>query len=96
MLNESKERVQNLKHLEIAYLVKGITNLKKFIKVEPSLAEEEAEFRKILLEHLNKDHDLVASFDPYSLSKLLRYLLTFNDSSPEAEEIFKSLSLLLV
>lgn len=35
------------------------------------------------------------SFDPYAVSKLLRYLLAYNDSSDDAIELYKSMSLLL-
>lgn len=59
------------------------------------VVEKEAEFRKQLLDHLNQDHAKVASFDPYTVSKVLRYLLKYNDGSPEAQEVFKSFSLLL-
>ena len=55
----------------------------------------EARFRARLLAHLNSDHELLGRFDPYAASKLLRYLLTYNDSSEEAIEVYKSLSLLL-
>ena len=49
---------------------------------------------KILME-LNTNHVKVNGFDPYIISKLLRYLLAYNDSSLQAVEIFKSFSLLL-
>ena len=55
----------------------------------------ETKFRKRMLSHLNNDHELLGKFDPYASSKLLRYLLTFNDSSEQAIEVYKSLSLLL-
>ena len=41
------------------------------------------------------DHAKVSEFDPYTVSKVLRYLLKYNDGGPEAQEIFKSFSLLL-
>ena len=42
------------------------------------MAHEE-EFRKSLLSHLNQDHAKVGNFDPYTVSKILRYLLKYND-----------------
>ena len=57
--------------------------------------EKEFAFRKELLAYLNRDHSKVSTFDPYTVSKVLRYLLKYNDGSPEAQEIFKSFSLLL-
>ena len=45
--------------------------------------------------HLNTDHGKVRTFDPYVISKVLRYLLKYNDGGAEAQEIFKSFSLLL-
>ena len=48
-----------------------------------------------MLEYLNKNHSLVSSLDPYSVSKILRYLLAYNESSVHAIEIYKSFSLLL-
>ena len=44
---------------------------------------------------MNLDHGKVSTFDPYTISKTLRYLLKFNDGGVEAQEIFKSFSLLL-
>ena len=81
--------------MELAYLVKGMTNLNKLVKMDTNTERFEAEFRRDLLKHLNQDHALLASFDPYATSKLLRYLLQYNDSSADAIEVFKSLSLLL-
>jgi len=44
---------------------------------------------------LNTAHSVLASFDPYAASKLLRYMFAFNDSSEHAVELYKSISLLL-
>jgi len=44
---------------------------------------------------LNVNHTLLASFDPYAVSKLLRYLFKYNDASEQAVEIYKSCSLLI-
>ena len=81
--------------MEIAYLAKGVANLEKVIVQRDDTSELEAVFRKRLLAHLNSDHELLGRFDPYASSKLLRYLLTYNDSSEVAIEVYKSLSLLL-
>ena len=65
------------------------------IQSEPAALEAEAQFRATLLAHLNTDHAKVSAFDPYAVSKTLRYLLKYNDGGAEAQEIFKSFSLLL-
>lgn len=44
---------------------------------------------------MNTDHAKVSRFDPYTVSKALRYLLAYNEGGAEAQEIFKSFSLLL-
>lgn len=69
--------------------------MRKLISSTEQLSGYESNFREKLLQHLNTDHLLVSSFDPYIASKLLRYLFAFNDSSDGAVEIYKSLSLLL-
>jgi len=81
--------------LEIAYMLKGVTNLHNVVKTDAALAQSEETFRRALLEHLNTDHVKVGNFDPYTVSKVLRYLLQFNEGGLEAQEIFKSFSLLL-
>ena len=80
---------------EIAYLLKGLINLLNIIKSDESVEKSEEAFRASLLEHLNRDHAKVSSFDPYTVSKVLRYLLAYNEGGPEAQELYKSFSLLL-
>ena len=95
-LKEATDRIPELQDpMELAYLVKGITNLYSVIKMDKNTENQEIEFREELLRCLNHDHALLASFDPYAVSKLLRYLLRYNDSSTDSTEVFKSLSLLL-
>ena len=94
-LTEAKERVTKLEASEIAYFLKGVTNLHSVIASDEKLVAKEESFRQALLEHLNQDHTKVGNFDPYTVSKVLRYLLKFNDGSHQAQEIFKSFSLLL-
>ena len=72
-----------------------MTNLHYIVKADKDLSEQEEAFRAALLEHLNTDHAKVSRFDPYTVSKALRYLLAFNEGGAEAQEIFKSFSLLL-
>lgn len=55
----------------------------------------EEDVRGSLIEFLNARHNVVNKFDPYSISKVLRYCLAFNDSTDGAVELYKSLSLLL-
>lgn len=95
MLDQAVLRVEELEPLEIAYLLKGLTNLHSTVVSSDLVTEKEAVFRKQLLAHLNHDHTKVGSFDLYTVSKVLRYLLKYNDGSLEAQEVFKSFSLLL-
>ena len=94
-LVEANSRVSGLDASEIAYLLKGVTNLHDIIKSDEAVEKAEEVFRASLLEHLNTDHALVSSFDPYTVSKILRYLLKYNEGGPEAQELYKSFSLLL-
>jgi len=94
LLKEMNSRVESLDdHLELAYLVKGITNLKDFINSNDSTKQYEEQFRADLLASLNQNHALLHKFDPYSCSKLLRYLLAYNDSTQGANEVYMSLGL---
>jgi hypothetical protein len=96
ILKEVNKRVDNLTDsLEIAYLVKGLSNLNKKISADPILTQYENQVRENLLTHLNTRHELTARFDPYSVSKTLRYLLAYNDTSDAAIEVYKSFALLL-
>ena len=61
--------------------------MNKLIQNETEDSEAEKEVRGKLLAHLNKDHKLLASFEPYSISKLLRYLLKFEFCSRGPEFI---------
>ena len=72
-----------------------MTNLQYIVKADKDLSDQEEAFRSALLEHLNTDHAKVSRFDPYTVSKALRYLLAYNEGGAEAQEIFKSFSLLL-
>ena len=94
-LEEVTDRVDQLDPQEIAYLLKGLTNLHDIVTSDPNAEEKEQKFRQQLLAHLNLDHAKVSTFDPYTVSKVLRYLLKYNDGGVEAQEIFKSFSLLL-
>ena len=98
MLKETKHRIINEQitdPLDIAYLVKGITSLKTKIGSNERLIAYEEDVRGSLINCLNERHDVVNKFDPYSISKVLRYCLAYNDSSEGATELYKSLSLLL-
>jgi hypothetical protein len=78
LIKESTQRVANLDHLELAYLLKGLTNLRAFINESDDLTQIERKFRTQLLELLKGDLSKVRSVEPYSASKLLRYLLAYD------------------
>ena len=78
-LDQAQNRVTELEASEIAYLLKGVSNLHSVIKSDEALSKKEEEFREALLAHLNQDHAKVGNFDPYTVSKVLRYLLKYND-----------------
>ena len=69
--------------MEIAYLVKGLSNLHSFIKKDTNLQNIEQTLRRVLIARLNSDHALMSSFEPYSISKLLRYLFKFNNETDQ-------------
>ena len=83
-LEQATSRVTELGPQEIAYFLKGVTHLHKVVGSEPDLVEKEQKFREQLLAHLNTDHEKVRAFDPYVISKVLRYLLRYNDGGAEA------------
>lgn len=60
--------------MEIAYFAKGLTNLHAYIGTHPQLQQIEQEFRTALLCRLEQG----VALEPYSISKVLRYLLKFN------------------
>jgi hypothetical protein len=95
MVKEAITRVDSLGGLELAYLAKGLGNLRPLIQSNEKTTEFEIELRRKILDALNEKHPMVATFDPYTVSKLLRYLLAYNDSSDSAINIYKSFSLLL-
>lgn len=94
-LKELTQRAASLNSMEIAYIGKALVNLRRLVQANSKHVAFESEFRSKLLAHLNTAHSVVASFDPYASSKLLRYLFAFNDSSEHAVELYKSLNLLL-
>lgn len=83
-LEIATERVSSFDAQEIAYFLKGVTNLHYIVKADKDLSNQEEAFRTALLEHLNTDHTKVSRFDPYTVSKALRYLLAYNEGGAEA------------
>ena len=83
--------------MEIAYLSKGLSNLFIYFQKDSNLVRIEEALRKHLIQRLNSDHVLMSSLEPYSLSKILRYLLKYNTATDDQTvEVFKSMSLHLV
>ena len=70
------ERIQDLDHMQIAYLLKGLIKLRA--DFTDQIHKFEVELRQSILERLNADHELTSSFEPYSISKVLRYFLACN------------------
>lgn len=86
------ERVAELNHLEIAYLFKALINLRE--KLDGALEPISNALDLAIFERLNTDHLLMASFEPYSISKVLRYILYSGQKLvPQTVDIIKSLSL---
>ena len=53
-LQDAKDRVPEFQDpMELAYLVKGITNLNKLVKMDENTTKFEAQFRQALLQKLN-------------------------------------------
>jgi len=75
-MRASKERINELQPIQIAYLSKGLNNLKKYIDDKNTLIEKE--LREAIKLHAINNKD---QYDPYSISKVLRYLFNANDGS---------------
>lgn len=83
--------------MEIAYLSKGLTNLYPYVKKDQKIQEIEQALRSSLVSRLYADHYLMSSLEPYTVSKVLRYLLKYNnETNLETVEVFKSMALHLV
>ena len=83
MLKDQSERIPELSSIQVAYLTKGLTNLKKMLN--DSNKDYELVLRENIKQHaiLNKD-----TYDPYSISKVLRYLYSYNDGSESSVQVF--------
>ena len=62
-------RIKELQPIQIAYLCKGMTNMRKII--DEKNAETEVQLRESIKDHAIQHKNL---YDPYSISKVLRYL----------------------
>ena len=69
--------------MEIAYLAKGLSNLYSYFQKDSKLMGIEKALREHLIQRLNSDHMLMSSLEPYSLSKILRYLLKYNSETDD-------------
>jgi len=97
LIKQVTSKVNELHQMEISYLAKGLTNLHIYIRKDQKLVEIEESLRKTLISRLYSDHLLLSSFEPYSVSKVLRYLLKFNtQTNHETVEVLKSTALHLV
>jgi hypothetical protein len=77
----------------MAYLLKGIVNLKKFIKGKQNLESIETEFRMKLMQRLTENLDLMRQIEPYNASKLLRYVLSYNQLLDDSsEKLYESIA----
>jgi hypothetical protein len=93
LIKESTRRTESLSQMEIAYFCKGLTNLNTYIGTHPQLQQIEQEFRTTLLCRLEQG----VALEPYSISKVLRYLLKFNSHvDQQAMTVFQSLAHQLV
>jgi len=68
----------------LSYICKGLTNLRKLIKSENK--EQELALRELIKDYSMKNLEL---FDPYSMSKVLRYLFFYNDGKQNTIELYK-------
>lgn len=94
MIKECIHRVQDLDSMEIAYLVKGFCTLQPYLKKHSQLLSYESEFRTMLVARLAEDSSLVERMEPYSVSKILRYLLKYNTQLDEiGTKVYSSLGL---
>ena len=98
LIKESTQRVEQLDHLELAYLLKGLTNLRTYIGASDELTLIEKTFRTQLLELLTKgDPTKVRSVEPYSASKLLRYLLAYDQPlDRETDQLYEIIATKLI
>ena len=79
MLRDQCQRVTDLSTIQVAYLSKGVSHLRKLLN--PVNTELELALREKIKQHAVAHRE---SYDPYSISKVLRYLYSFNDSSESA------------
>ena len=79
LMKDQEQRVPELQQIQVAYLCKGLTSLRKVLT--PKNQEEELKLRELI-----KQHAIIncQTYDPYSISKVLRYLFSYNDGSDTA------------
>lgn len=75
-----------MQSIQVAYLSKGLTHLRKLLTTENK--DMELELREQIKQHAVQFRD---HYDPYSISKVLRYLYTYNDSSDSAIQVYQAL-----
>ena len=75
-------RIDELSAIQLAYLTKGLSNLRKLFD-ESNKELEHLTRSQIIQRCLNIFEQKLERFDPYSISKIMRYLSTtsFNESS---------------
>jgi hypothetical protein len=86
MMREASTRVKELSAVQVAYLSKGMIGLRRL--VNDKNAQTELELREAIKAHAIANSD---QYDPYSVSKVLRYLFAYNDGSEQSIQAFQAL-----
>ncbi|CDW74365.1 UNKNOWN [Stylonychia lemnae] len=88
MLKEAKDRINELQTVQVAYLAKGVENMRKILNDNNKILEKE--LREVIKTYSVQN---AASFDPYSVSKVLRYLYTQNDGGETSLKVYEALGM---
>lgn len=76
MMKETKTRINDLAPVQIAYICKGLSDARKLFDEKNLMTE--SELRESIKQHAITYKD---QYDPYSITKVLRYLFNQNDGS---------------
>eukprot|EP00347_Sterkiella_histriomuscorum_P004264 403361113 len=90
LFQDVESRIKELSPIQVAYLTKGISDLKKV--QNPQNQELEIKLREQIKQYAITN---AANFDPYSISKIVRYLYTFNDGSEASIKAYEALGMKL-
>ncbi len=86
MLREVSTRIDDLSHMHIAYLSKGLTDLRKQLSLVNT--DQEASLRELIKQHAIQN---AMTYDPYSISKVCRYLYSYNDGDAASLQVYETL-----